>query len=327
MKHTFLVVLLVLMTACKVQVDESSKVHIEGSTTLTSTQVGVTTQNVSMVEVNKFQEEIEARQAANPDQIFEVVNTDSKTEGSVKLSALKDDVLYPNKNFYILIGLGPTDKDNTILKTDWEAIYSVMGYLSKLKYRVMINVQATAQHLKLASQDPDTAVVLWSSHGNKQGFYDYNGVKVPYDIFKDKSPNFYQLILSSCEGRIALDNNYNIYGLSTFAWEGLTNSTELRSFIVSNEWSAQDGKALVTPKVGVTCTEVGNQVALIQASSRKKLYGYKFENLEACKQRLDTMKNGQICTKDQYGYRKISALNLSVAEGAYSSLESCISGE
>ena len=98
MKHTFLVVLLVLVSACKVQVDESSKVHIEGNTTLTSKQIGVTTQNVSSVEVQKFKEEIESRQAENPDQIFEVVNTDIKTQGAVKLSALIDDVLYTNKN-------------------------------------------------------------------------------------------------------------------------------------------------------------------------------------------------------------------------------------
>ncbi len=323
MKHTFLVVLLVLVSACKVQVDESSKVHIEGNTTLTSKQIGVTTQNVSSVEVQKFKEEIESRQAENPDQIFEVVNTDIKTQGAVKLSALKDDVLYTNKNFYILIGLGATDKDNTIAKTDWDAVYSIMGYLSSLQYRVMINVRATTQHLRLASQDQDTSVVLWSSHGNKQGFYDYKGEKVPYDIFKDKSPNFHQLLLSTCEGRIALNNHYNIYGLRTYAWTGLTSSAELKSFIVSNKWSADSGKVLLNPKIGITCTESGNEFALMQSASRRELHGYNFTTLEACKQRLDSMKNGQICNKDEYGFRKITALNLKVEDVAYPSLESC----
>lgn len=327
MKHSILVVLMILLSACKVQVDEGKKSETSVATVLTSTQIGVTTENVSMVEVNNFQQEIESRQAANPDQIFEVVNTDSKTAGTVKLSSLKDDVLYTNKNFYILIALGKEQKDLTIAKTDWDAIYYIMGYLSSLNYRVMINVQATTQHLKLASQDPDTSVILWSSHGNKQGFYDYNGAKVPYDIFKDKSSNFYQLLLSSCEGRIALNNHYNTYGLRTYAWEGLTDSTELKNFIVSDKWSAKEGLSLLTPKVGLTCTETGKNYALMQVPSRKLLHGYKFENLQGCKERLDTLKNGQICNKDENGFRRINALNLNVADAAYPDLESCILGQ
>ena len=63
------------------------------------------------------------------------------------LSGLKDDHLYKNKNFYIFIGLGSTEKDQTIQKTDWDAIYYIMNYVSKLKFRVMINVQATSEHL------------------------------------------------------------------------------------------------------------------------------------------------------------------------------------
>ncbi|MBC7712511.1 MAG: hypothetical protein H7177_04205 [Rhizobacter sp.] len=35
----------------------------------------------------------------------------------------------------------------------------------------MINVNATAEHLRIASEDDNTAVILWSGHGNAEGFF------------------------------------------------------------------------------------------------------------------------------------------------------------
>jgi hypothetical protein len=193
-------------------------------------------------DVARFKAEIEARQAQNPDTFFEVQHSNSKLTGSLKTVVAKDDVLYPNKNFYIFLGLGPNAKDEEIRRQDWGAIYAIMNYLATQKFRVLINVNATAEHLKLAAQDSNTSVILWSSHGNQDGFYDYNNQKVPYDIFKTKSSSFYQFILSACYGRIALNKHYEHKDLQTWAWSGLTTTLELKAFLVSDKWNAFQGK-------------------------------------------------------------------------------------
>lgn len=245
MKHTFLVLLFVFTVACKV---DSSKTTItstsENTVQLSETQISISSANISSYEVEQFAEEIQRRQTENPNQIFEVVpRQNSNTSSAVLLSALKDNHLYKNKNFYIFIGLGPSEKDGKIQKMDWDAIYSIMNYVAKNNFRVMINVQATAEHLKLAAEDSETSIILWSSHGNKKAFFDYNEQPVPYDVFKKKSKSFYQFILSSCEGRIALNDNYTYdSSLKTWSWEGVTNSADLRKFLVSDAWDAFEGK-------------------------------------------------------------------------------------
>ena len=193
-------------------------------------------------DVARFKADIEARQAQNPNTFFEVQHASDKLISSLKTVAAKDDVLYPNKNFYIFIGLGPNAKDEEIRRLDWGAIYAIMNYLATQKFRVLINVNATVEHLKLAAQDSNTSIILWSSHGNQEGFYDYNNQKVPYDIFKNKSSSLYQFILSACYGRIALTNHYEIKDMETWAWAGLTTSLQLKSFLVSDQWNAYQGK-------------------------------------------------------------------------------------
>ncbi len=193
-------------------------------------------------DVAQFKADIEARQAQNPNTFFEVQHSRDKLISSLKSVVAKDDVLFPNKNFYILIGLGPSASDEEIRRLDWGAIYAIMNYLAAQKFRVLINVNATAEHLRLAAQDSNTSIILWSSHGNQTGFYDYNNQRVPNDIFRNRSASFYQFILSTCYGRIALNNYYEHSGLETWAWTGLTTSKELQAFLVSDKWNAYQGK-------------------------------------------------------------------------------------
>ena len=237
---------------------------------------------------------------------------------------MSDDHLYPNKNFYIFLALGDSSTDRTIQKADWDAIYYIMNYVAGLKFRVLINAKATSEHLRHAAADKDTSVILWSSHGNTQGFYDSNGEKVPYDVFDNKNPNFYQFILSSCEGRIALDNHYNISGLRTYSWTGLTNSSELKSFIISDAWSIEEGKNLVTPISGLTCTLKENQIFLMSVENRQFVYGYHFEKLSDCSNRLATIKDNQICSLGEDGVKKVNSYTLEVSEETFSDLNECL---
>ena len=322
MKHALMIALVLLFSACKIETQKSTQDMAASDALLKDNQIALEADVNNSEEIARFKEELERKQAENPDQIFEVVSKE-QVSGNVILSGLKDDHLYKSKNFYIFIGLGSASKDETIQKTDWDSIYYIMNYVTKLKFRVMINVQATAEHLKLAASDEETSVILWSSHGNKKAFYDYNGNPGPYDIFKTKSKNFYQLILSSCEGRIALDNNYITTGLKTWAWSGLTNSTELKQFLVSDKWSAQDGAILSTPKNNVTCTTAGNQYALMRASTRTEYYGYPLKSLSDCTARIQTMKNNKICSRGDEGIKQVDIVTLETSDETYESFEQC----
>lgn len=324
MKPVLLLSLVLLFSACKIETQKASSTGTETSASyvLDDNQIALRSDVNSSEEIARFKEEITERQERNPETVFEVVPMQEKT-GNVILSGLKDNHLYKSKNFYIFIGLGSKEKDQTIQKTDWDAIYYIMNYVSRLKYRVMINVQATGEHLKLASEDEETSVILWSSHGNKKGFYDYNGDKVPYDVFKNKSKGFYQFVLSSCEGAIALHDNYITSGLRIWAWEGLTNSTELKNFLVSDAWSIQDGANLSAVKSNLTCTASGSKFKLMQASSRNLAYGYPFDDLASCEKRLTSSKNGAVCSKGDQGIKKVNGQTLEVSERTYATMEEC----
>ena len=303
-------------SSCRAKVE----VQTTKGVTLSNNQIGISA-NASSTQVQSFVRELEAKQALDPSQVFEVV---SLNNSAIKKNALSDDHLYPNKNFYIFLALGDSSKDRTIQKADWDAIYYIMNYVAGLNFRVMINAKATSEHLRYAAADKETSVILWSSHGNKQGFYDSNGEKVPYDVFDNKSPNFYQFILSSCEGRIALDNHYNISGLRTYSWSGLTNSSELKSFIISDAWSIEEGKNLVAPVAGLTCTMKGNQIFLMNVETRIFTYGYHFENLSECSDRLATIKDDQICRLGEDGMKKVNTYTLEVSEETFSDLNECL---
>ena len=307
---------LMMLVSCRAKVE----VQTTRGVTLSNNQIGISA-NATSTEIQSFVRELEAKQAEDPTQVFEVV---SISDSQIKKSALSDDHLYPNKNFYIFLALGDSSTDRTIQKADWDAIYYIMNYVAGLKFRVMINAKATSEHLRLAANDKETSVILWSSHGNTEGFYDSNGEKVPYDVFENKNPNFYQFILSSCEGRIALDNHYNISGLRTYSWEGLTNSSELKSFIISDAWSIEEGKNLVTPIAGLTCTMKGNQIFLMNVESRLFTYGYHFEKLADCQDRLATIKNDQICRLGDEGMKKVNTYTLEVSEETYNDLDECL---
>jgi hypothetical protein len=281
MKASLLAVLMIFLVACK---SETPPAKIN---TLNDNQIVISGNMLNSTGVQEFAREIERRQKENPDKIFEVVKNDkSLSTSKIILSHFTDDVLYPNKNFYIFIGLGSGSKNEGIQKTDWDAIYYIMNYAAGLQYRVLINVNATTEHLRIASEDDDTAVILWSSHGNTDGFYDYNGEMVPYDVFHNKSKNFYQLVLSSCEGRIALNNHYETPGLVTWAWEGLTTSEDMKKFLVSDAWSIEDGKILSTPVDGITCTASGKNFSLMNVEDHFKIGSPKYTSLKECNEAL-----------------------------------------
>lgn len=160
-----------------------------------------------------------------------------------KSLAFEGESNYDKGDFVILWGVGASDKDQTITEEEYKGLWRVMNYLSKKDFRVVMNVTATGEDLKDAFASTSSSVVVWSSHGNSSYFYDFNHQPVATDVFASRAPNVYQFILSACEGAKALRTNYVVPAdLKVFSWEGLTNSTELLSFLVSDAWTGLEGK-------------------------------------------------------------------------------------
>lgn len=159
--------------------------------------------------------------------------------------AFEIDNNYQNGDFVILWGVGSSTSDQSITETEYKGLWRVMNYLAQKDFRVIINVRSTSDDLSDALASKSASVVLFSSHGNKSAFYDFEHQAVPSDIFENRSSNVYQFILSACYGSIALKENYVVpEDLKVFAWDDLTNSTELLNFLVSSKWTGLEGKKI-----------------------------------------------------------------------------------
>lgn len=150
---------------------------------------------------------------------------------------------YENGDFVILWGVGSSTTDQTITETEYKNIWKIMNYLNGKDFRVILNVRSTGADLKDAMTSDTSSVVLFSSHGNKEAFYDFNHQAVDFNVLANKSKSVYQFILSACNGLVALRANYVIPDdLQVYSWEGLTNSTELHNFLIGDSWSGFEGK-------------------------------------------------------------------------------------
>ncbi len=191
-----------------------------------------------LITVNAFAATIEANPLMSEVEGVELLK--EKFDGEERRFIFKDGFKRPYTagDFIILWGVGASAKDQKITEDEYKGLWRVMNYLSSKGFRVIMNVRSTGADLKSAAQSPTASVLLFSGHGNKTAFYDYDGKPVDFKVLETVSKSVYQFILSACEGRIALDANYVIpKRIQTYAWRGLTNSTELIDFLVGDSWT------------------------------------------------------------------------------------------
>ncbi len=189
------------------------------------------TKNPTSQQIQQFMDKLDQISNDYPEEMIQVEFMGGKKNKSA----------YPAGDLYILLAIGK--KDEQMTKTEYTEMWKIMNYLSDKGFRVMMNVKSKVAHLEEAVNSSDTSLIMWSSHGNKSAFYDYDSQRVPYDIFKNAHSNLYQFVLSACHGRIALNKNYSMPShIKTWAWSDLTNSTEFIKFLVSDKWNAFDGK-------------------------------------------------------------------------------------
>jgi hypothetical protein len=166
-----------------------------------------------------------------------------RTENTFAFTTGEKSAQYPAGDFAILWGIGSSEADTAMAKDEYTRLWRIMGYLSAKGFRVIMNVRADAGDVKEAVETEGTSVVLYSGHGNTSGFYDYNKVRVGYDLFVNKAKSVYQFIVAACYGRESRVNYNPPADLMMFTWSGLTNSTDLENFVMGS-WTGMEGKDL-----------------------------------------------------------------------------------
>jgi hypothetical protein len=166
-----------------------------------------------------------------------------RTENTFAFTSADKSAQYPAGDFAILWGIGSSESDTAMAKDEYTRLWRIMGYLSSRGFRVIMNVRADAADVKEAVETEGTSVVLFSGHGNTSGFYDFNRVRVGYDLFVNKAKSLYQFIVSACYGSESKANYNPPADMLMFTWSGLTNSTDLENFVMG-DWTGLEGKNL-----------------------------------------------------------------------------------
>lgn len=226
---------------------------------------------------------------------------------------------YPGGDFIALIGMPEIANagDEGIRHDDYKLLYNTIKRLTNLRFRIQINLRATVRDLRAALRNDRPTILYWTSHGNKQGFFDSQSILVPYNVFEKTSSNIYQLILTSCDGRQALDENYKIpKSLYSWAWSSAVYRENVNEFINSNSWSPFINRPGPVTQLGLKCVELEDKKAAIYLSSGAILEGWIFTNLENCFRRLLSANQNFIC--NQFGdgdYGIVSLITNKFIEG------------
>ena len=232
-----------------------------------------------------------------------------------------------HSNFIYLAGLKPTGADEKIRWGDVQDLYPIFKYLSGLNVRVEINLFATISDLKMALRSTTPTAIVWTSHGNKQGFYDAEQALVPYSIFSGASKSVFQFINGACYGRIAMDEKYNIPAhIKNWGWSDLVyHPGYLKDFMISDKWSIWINHPGFV-RHGVSCKSSGEGQRVFLNKENEGPTEFSTLTLNACYKTLAESKNGFICI--EVADKKYDTFSMKLMQGSgantYSEYSDCL---
>lgn len=222
-------------------------------------------------------------------------------------------------DFYLLVGTNYSTTDETIRKGDYDDLYETVRRLSWLKFRVTMNLTASVQDLKNALSNKNPTIIVWSSHGNTEAFYDFNQVKVPFNIFSKASPSVYQFILTSCNGFTALQNNYLKHMPKTikyWGWERLVyHPSDVKTFFSANDWNPFYKYPKPFEYKGLSCAVNGEGYSVYQGSSKKFVGEFNYASLETCLYTVANSNDHFVCNRKDNFWEIYSKKNLKQIPG------------
>jgi hypothetical protein len=248
-------------------------------------------------------------------------------DGVFKASTQQQGDLFPAGDYFFLVGgLTGSDSDSTIRFTDYNAVHSSIERASFARFRIIVNLFASADDLRQALQNDRPTLIVWSGHGSENGyFYDASHAPVPPEIFKATSPHVYQYIHSSCYGTLAIGKTYKLpASIKSVAWEGLTDSADLKAYLESKHWTPFAGRTETVQNQGLKCVkEVRGDGYLIKNSADEQMSPSVISNLEYCASMIYNIREGFLCAGTKYGIDIISLQTKKVLPGvSYNSTQS-----
>ena len=140
---------------------------------------------------------------------------------------------YPHGDVVFMIGDGTKEWG----ETEWGKYFDVAKYLAEKKFRVIMNPEATILDIKATVQSPTISVMIWSSHGSKDGrIYDVAETPVPAKAFANISRSLKQIILNSCYSKNAPEIYKFPKNVDFVGWPETTDSEGFFSYLTSEDW-------------------------------------------------------------------------------------------
>lgn len=248
---------------------------------------------------------------------FEKVVFEPKRNPIIKVAMTEDTSI--SGDFYLMIGTNFTDIDERIRKGDFDDIFDVAKRMAWLKFRVTINLVASVTDLKNALSNTKPTIIVWTSHGNVESFYDFNQMPVAASIFKNTSPSVYQFHLASCDGLPAMQKKYLPYIPETmkyWAWEGLTyHPSTLKPHFARTDWSPFINYPGNFTNKGLTCSKIGESYRLYDMLKNDYVGTAEQASLEICNYLVANGTQDAVCNKNGEKWDIYSRKNLSVVTG------------
>lgn len=221
----------------------------------------------------------------------------SSTSPMKKVSSVDDST--SAGDFIVLIGTNFSNADQTIRKGDYDDIYSTVTRLSWLKFRTTINLVASVSDLRSALKNDRPTIIMWTSHGNKEYFYDFNQIQIPHSVFKNTSPKIYQFILTACDGFTALQNGYKKSippTLSVRGWARLVyHPGDVKTLLTSDDWNPYDNHPGPLINNGMVCKKTGDAYAVFSARTGAMMPNSVQNTFENCMYTLANSDKDYIC--------------------------------
>lgn len=212
------------------------------------------------------------------------------------------DESYVSGDLIVLIGTNFSNNDEIIRKGDYDDIYETVRRLSWLKFRTTINLVASVTDLRAALKNQRPTIIMWTSHGNSNYFYDFNQIQVPYSIFAKTSPYIYQFILTSCNGFTAIQNGYKKHIPDTmkyWGWERLVyHPTDVKAHFSDKDWNPYINYPGTLQVEGLVCDKTDNGFAVKHLNSGKFIPGSNRESFERCAYLLTNADKNYVCANE-----------------------------
>lgn len=207
---------------------------------------------------------------------------------------------YVSGDFVVLIGVSLSDKDESIRMNSYKLLYDAVNRMSRLQFRVVINTMASMSDLRNTLKSDRPTIVVWSSHGDPNYFYDFNNAQVPHNVFEKMSPSVYQFLLVSCNGFSALQDGYSKYlAKSTYysGWTRLVTALDMQQILsTSSNWDPYrnyPGKLVVS---GLTCAKNENNYEIKNIKTGAIIPGTSYSKFENCAYLLANADENYLCS-------------------------------